>query len=74
MTRPTTPWLLCAAAPLAVLAACSPTVKVQAPDKPIEINMNIHIQQEVRVKIDRQLDQVFDQNPELFGVPSEGKK
>jgi len=57
------------------LAACTPTVKVQAPDKPIEINMNIRIEQEVRVKIDRELDQVFSQNPELFGLPStEGAK
>lgn len=59
---------------LAVLAACSPTVKLQAPDKPIEINLNIRIEQEVRVKIDRELDDVFAKNPELFGIPSEGTK
>ena len=61
------------AATAVLLAACSPTVKVQAPDKPIEINMNIRIEQEVRVKIDRQLDNVFDKNPELFGLPPEKK-
>jgi hypothetical protein len=56
-------------------AACSPTVKVQAPDKPIEINLNVRIEQEVRVKIDRQLDDVFDKNPALFGVtPTQEKK
>ncbi|QJE72634.1 YnbE family lipoprotein [Aerophototrophica crusticola] len=59
---------------LGLLAACSPTVKVQAPDKPIEINLNIRVEQEVRVKIDRELDQVFQNNPELFGLPSEKKK
>lgn len=52
------------------IAACSPTVKVQAPDKPIEINLNIRVEQEVRIKIDRELDQVISKNPELFGVPS----
>lgn len=51
------------------LAACQPTVKVEAPDKPIEINMNIHIQQEVRVKVERDVESTIAQNPDLFGVP-----
>jgi len=55
-------------------AACTPTVKVQAPDKPIEINLNIRVEQEVRVKIDRELDTVFKENPELFGIPGETTK
>lgn len=54
-------------------AACQPTVKVQAPDKPIEINMNIHIQQEVRVRVENDLENTFAQNPDLFGVPAETK-
>lgn len=53
---------------LLVVAGCSPTVKVQAPDKPIEINMNIKIEQEVRVKIDKDLEDAFAEDPELFGV------
>ncbi len=48
-------------------AACTPTVKVEAPDKPIEINMNIKIEQEVRVKVEKDLDAAFAQDPELFG-------
>ncbi|MDO8422304.1 MAG: YnbE family lipoprotein [Parvibaculum sp.] len=48
------------------LAACNPTVKIQAPDKPIEINLNIKIDQQVRVKVDRELEDVLAQNPELF--------
>lgn len=55
------------------VAACQPTVKVQAPDKPIEINMNIHIQQEVRVRVENDLESTFAQNPDLFGVPAETK-
>lgn len=50
----------------ASLAACQPTIKVEAPDKPIVINLNIKIEQEVRVRIDRELDQEFSDNPELF--------
>ncbi len=50
------------------LAACQPTVQVQAPDKPIRIDLNINITQEVRVKIERDLDQLFENNPALFGI------
>lgn len=50
------------------LGACSPTVKVQAPDKPIEINMNIKIEQEVRVKVEKDLEDMFAEDPELFGL------
>lgn len=50
-----------------VLAACQPTVKVEAPDKPIVINMNVNISHEVRVKVDRDLDKnVFNKNSDLF--------
>lgn len=51
-----------------LLAACTPTVKLEAPDKPIEINMNVKIQQEVRVKVDRDLDKQMMSNPDLFGT------
>jgi hypothetical protein len=48
------------------LAACTPTVQVQAPDKPIEINLNVKIEHEIRVKIDRELDPVFKEDSKLF--------
>lgn len=49
------------------LSACSPTVKVEAPDKPIVINMNINISHEIRVKVDRDLDSsVFAKDSPLF--------
>ncbi len=52
---------------LAALAACSPTVKVEAPDKPIVINLNVNITQEVRVKVDKDLEKdVFSKNSKLF--------
>lgn len=55
---------------LPVMAGCTPTVKVEAPDKPIEINMNIKIEQEVRVRVERDLDQQMMANPDLFGSSS----
>ncbi|NBC31076.1 MAG: YnbE family lipoprotein [Alphaproteobacteria bacterium] len=56
--------LLLMAATLA--AACSPTVRVQAPDEPIEINLNVRIEQEVRVRIDRELEEAFQENDDIF--------
>lgn len=45
---------------------CTPTVQVQAPDKPIVINMNVKIDHEVRVKVDKELDQVFEDEEDIF--------
>jgi hypothetical protein len=51
---------------LLILAACQPTVKVEAPDKPIVINLNIKIEQEVRVKIDKDVDALLKTQPDIF--------
>lgn len=64
---PNIPRGVIAAIAVLLVAACTPTVKVQAPDKPIEINMNIKIEQEVRVKVEKDLDAAFAEDPELFG-------
>ncbi len=51
------------------VAACSPTVKVEAPDKPIEINLNVRIEQEVRVRVERDVEAAILNDPALFGLP-----
>ena len=53
---------------VAVLTAggCSPTVRVEASDKPITINLNVKIEHEVRVRIDKELDDVFSEDSGLF--------
>ncbi len=48
------------------VAACNPTVKVEAPDKPIVINLNVKIEQEVRVKVDKDVESLVNNNPNLF--------
>ncbi len=45
---------------------CSPTVKVAAPDKPITINLNVKIQHEILVKVDKELDDVLSEDSGLF--------
>lgn len=49
-----------------VLFACAPTVKVEAPDEPITINLNVNISHEVRVKIDRDLESAIDNKAGIF--------
>lgn len=46
--------------------ACTPTVKVEAPDKPIEINLNVNIEQRVKVEIDRDVKQAIKNNKDIF--------
>lgn len=45
--------------------ACTPTVKVAA-DKPITINLNVNIQHEIRIKVDKDLEDAMAKNSALF--------
>jgi len=52
---------------IAVLAAaCQPKLQIVAPDRPIVINLNIKIDQEVRVRLDQDVDELITNNPDLF--------
>lgn len=44
-----------------VAAACQPTVKVEAPKDPIVINLNVKIEQEVRVKVEKDVEDLLDE-------------
>lgn len=50
----------------ALSAACSPTVKLVAPDEPIRIDLNVKIDQEVRVVLEREVEELIAANPDLF--------
>lgn len=47
-------------------AACTPTVQLQAPEKPIEINMNVNIEHHVKVEIEKDVQQAIAKNKEIF--------
>ncbi len=51
---------------LLIAAACTPTVQVNAPKEPITINLNVKIEHEIRVKVDKELDTLFAEDSELF--------
>lgn len=48
------------------ITACSPTVQVAAPEKPITINLNVKIQHEIKVKVEKELDNVLSEDSGLF--------
>jgi lipoprotein NlpI len=54
---------LLTAATAALLAGC---VNVSAPEKPIEINLNINVKQEVIVRLQKDAQDLITSNPELF--------
>jgi len=49
-----------------LLIGCTPTVKVEAPDKPIVINMNMKIDHKVKVKVQKDLKKAKKDNPDIF--------
>jgi hypothetical protein len=49
-----------------LLGACQHRVQLEAPREPIVINLNVRIEQDVRVRVERDLEDLLD-DPELFG-------
>ena len=48
------------------IVACQPKVEVTAPKEPITINLNVKIEHEIQVKVDRDLDNLFQEDSSLF--------
>ncbi len=51
---------------LLLLTALPGCISVRAPDKPIEINLNINVKQEVVVSLKQDAENFITNNPELF--------
>lgn len=58
--------LLCSASLAAALAGC---VTVSSPEKPIEINLNVDIRQEVLVRLQDDIERIIRENPDAFPEP-----
>ena len=41
-------------------------ISVKTPEKPIEVNLNVTIRQEVVVRLQRDVEQLINQNPQAF--------
>ena len=58
-------------AALSVAFPLSSCVTVKPPDKPIEINLNVAIKQEVLVRLQQDVQQMIQKNPQAFpSVPT----
>ncbi len=55
-------WLVAAAMSVPLMGC----ITVKAPEKPIEINLDVNIRQEVLVRLQRDVDQLIKQNPDAF--------
>ena len=55
-----------AAIGLLLFTGCSPTVKVEPPDKPITINLNVKVEHEIRVKVERDLEELITTEKGIF--------
>ena len=51
---------------LLAFSGCSPTVQVQAPKEPIEINLNVRIEHHIRVQVDQELEDLFGEDSDVF--------
>ncbi|GHD59601.1 YnbE family lipoprotein [Thalassobaculum fulvum] len=58
--------LLAIAGVALAVAACEPRVALEAPKEPITINLNIKIEQEVRIKVERDLEELFKTDKKIF--------
>ena len=51
---------------LLLATACTPTVQVAPPTEPITINLNVKIEHEIRIKVEKELEELFSEDSELF--------
>ena len=51
---------------LLALVACQHKVQVEAPKDPIVINLNVKIEQEVRVRVEEDIEQLLEEEEDLF--------
>lgn len=65
-TSRTVTLLIALACSFLFISCTSHKVQVEAPEKPITINLNIKIDHEVRVKVEKDLEDVFSEDSELF--------
>jgi len=49
-----------------LLAGCSPKVQIEVPNEPITINLNVKIEHEILVKVDKEVDSLLTNQKDLF--------
>ncbi|MGL5698140.1 MAG: YnbE family lipoprotein [Kluyvera sp.] len=49
-----------------LLSGCTPRIEVAAPKEPITINMNVKIEHEIRIKADKDVEDLLKSRSDLF--------
>ncbi len=49
-----------------LLAGCTPRIEVAAPKEPITINMNVKIEHEIHIKVDKDVETLLKSRSDLF--------
>ncbi|TBU97983.1 YnbE family lipoprotein [Stutzerimonas kirkiae] len=62
--RPRPPQIILAMALL--VSACTPRVELAVPSEPININLNVKIEHEIYIKVDKALDSIINEDSGLF--------
>ncbi|SNY59152.1 YnbE family lipoprotein [Enterobacter sp. CC120223-11] len=48
------------------LSGCTPRIEVAAPKEPITINMNVKIEHEIHIKVDKDVEELLKSRSDLF--------
>nr|WP_242671912.1 YnbE family lipoprotein [Stutzerimonas kirkiae] len=49
-----------------LVSACTPRVELAVPSEPININLNVKIEHEIYIKVDKALDSIINEDSGLF--------
>lgn len=49
-----------------LLSGCTPRIEVAAPKEPITINMNVKIEHEIHIKVDKDVEALLKSRSDLF--------
>lgn len=50
----------------ALLSGCTPRIEVAVPKEPITINMNVKIEHEIHIKVDKDVETLLKSRSDLF--------
>ncbi|SUH37308.1 conserved domain protein [Salmonella enterica subsp. enterica] len=49
-----------------IVVGCTPRIEVAAPEQPITINMNVKIEHEIHIKVDKDVEELLKSRSDLF--------
>jgi hypothetical protein len=49
-----------------LIAACEPVIGVKVSDEPIVINLNVNINHDIRIRLDREAEELFEERKDIF--------